>query len=72
MRVFFIQFCSWFIFILELTCPENCSNAGDCDTSTGQCECESGRHGFDCSSKILFVIELLTRGCLIKKFTNIL
>ena len=35
----------------ELSCPADCSNAGDCDTSTGQCLCDIGRHGADCSSK---------------------
>ena len=40
--------------ILEFTCPEDCSNAGNCDTSTGECSCFSGRHGIDCSSKYLF------------------
>ena len=35
-------------------CPggENpCSNHGQCDTSTGICSCEVGRHGKDCSSE---------------------
>ena len=34
-----------------MTCPADCSNAGDCDTSTGKCSCHIGRHGADCSSK---------------------
>ena len=33
----------------ELTCPENCNNAGKCDTSTGKCLCDSGKFGIDCS-----------------------
>ena len=36
--------------ILEFICPGNCSNAGSCDTSSGQCLCNDGRHGMDCSS----------------------
>ena len=36
---------------LELTCPGDCSNAGNCDTSTGKCSCVEGRHGLDCSSE---------------------
>ena len=35
----------------ELSCPADCSNAGDCNTSTGKCSCDIGRHGADCSSK---------------------
>ena len=35
---------------LELTCPGDCNNAGECDTSTGQCTCDAGRHDLDCSS----------------------
>ena len=38
-------------FFVELKCPGDCSNAGNCDTSTGQCTCDSGRHGLDCSSR---------------------
>ena len=38
----------------ELTCPGDCSNAGDCNTSTGQCTCIAGRHGSDCSSKYIY------------------
>ena len=38
---------------LDLTCPGDCSNAGICDTSTGQCSCDIGRHGPDCSSKLI-------------------
>ena len=40
----------------ELTCPGDCSNAGDCNTSTGQCTCSAGHHGSDCSSKYIFFI----------------
>ena len=36
---------------LELTCPGHCNNAGICNTSTGQCLCNVGIHGSDCSSK---------------------
>ena len=32
-----------------------CSVAGVCDTSTGQCICDLGRHGSDCSSKYFFL-----------------
>ena len=38
--------------ILERICPGNCNNAGTCNTVTGECSCNSGRHGTDCSSKI--------------------
>ena len=31
-----------------------CSVAGVCDTSTGQCICDFGRHGPDCSSEYFF------------------
>jgi len=31
-------------------CPGDCSNAGDCDTSTGTCQCFEGFSGDDCSS----------------------
>ena len=37
--------------IIELKCPGDCTNAGICDTSTGKCTCDTGRHGQDCSSK---------------------
>ena len=37
--------------ITELKCPADCSGAGICDTSTGTCLCNLGRHGIDCSSK---------------------
>ena len=40
------------IFSLELICPGDCSNAGNCDTSTGICLCDPGRNGTDCSSKL--------------------
>ena len=54
-----ITICNWYLIRLilttyvfvELTCPKDCSNAGDCNTSTGLCLCDSGRHGVDCSSK---------------------
>ena len=36
--------------ISEFICPGNCSNAGSCDTSSGQCLCNDGRHDMDCSS----------------------
>ena len=44
------------IFSLELICPGDCSNAGNCDTSTGICLCDPGRNGPDCSSKLLFAL----------------
>ena len=44
--------------LLEFTCPKSfgavCSVAGVCDTSTGQCICDLGRHGSDCSSEYFF------------------
>ena len=40
---------------LELKCPGDCSGAGVCDTGVGQCTCEPGRHGLDCSSEIIFL-----------------
>ena len=36
--------------ISEFICPGNCSNAGSCDTSSGECLCNDGRHDMDCSS----------------------
>ena len=42
--------------ISEIICPGNCSNAGSCDTSSGQCLCNDGRHDMDCSSNFLFLI----------------
>ncbi len=44
--------------ISELKCPGDCNNAGICDTSNGQCSCDNGRHGSDCSSKYEKVIEI--------------
>ena len=49
-NIFFIIF-----FILELKCPADCSGAGVCDTDVGECTCEPGRHGLDCSSEIIFL-----------------
>ena len=40
---------------LELKCPGDCSGAGVCDTAIGECTCEPGRHGLDCSSEIIFL-----------------
>ena len=37
--------------IQPLSCPNNCSGEGLCDSATGQCLCNSGRKGADCSSK---------------------
>ena len=41
-----------FSLISEFTCPEDCSGAGNCDVSVGECSCNVGRHGSDCSSKL--------------------
>ena len=49
---------SLYVFLSELSCPEDCSNAGDCNTSTGKCSCDDGRHGADCSSKRNFDVIL--------------
>ena len=38
--------------IIELKCPGDCNSAGICDTSTGKCTCDDGRHGQDCSSEL--------------------
>ena len=43
-----------YVFFTELKCPGDCSNAGTCNTTTGQCSCDLGRHGIDCSSKMNF------------------
>ena len=46
----------WSIFyVLELKCPADCSSAGVCDTNVGECTCDPGRHGLDCSSEIIFL-----------------
>ena len=34
-----------------MKCPEDCNNAGVCDSTTGKCTCDTGRHGGDCSCK---------------------
>ena len=36
-----------------MKCPGDCNNAGICNTSTGKCTCDIGRHGQDCSSEYL-------------------
>ena len=53
---FVVYFYSIFIFIIELKCPADCSGAGVCDTNIGQCTCDPGRHGVDCSSEIDFLV----------------
>ncbi|CAE7575903.1 DISP3 [Symbiodinium natans] len=35
----------------EIRCPGNCTNAGDCDTATGECSCFAGHLGEDCAVK---------------------
>ena len=54
----FFQLKLFFVCFSELTCPGDCSNAGICDTSSGQCSCDTGRHGPDCSSKQFSSIQL--------------
>lgn len=34
------------------TCPRNCSQHGDCNLLSGQCRCDKGYDGLDCSKKI--------------------
>ena len=34
-----------------LSCLNDCSGEGLCDSATGQCLCNSGTKGVDCSSK---------------------
>ena len=36
-------------YFTEFSCPADCSSAGNCDTSTGECSCDPGRFGADCS-----------------------
>ena len=36
-------------YFTELSCPADCSSAGNCDISTGECSCDPGRFGADCS-----------------------
>ena len=43
--------CESIIATQPLSCPNNCSGEGICDSATGQCLCNSGRKGTDCSSK---------------------
>ena len=53
-----------YVSFTELTCPSDCSNAGMCNTTTGQCSCDLGRHDLDCSSKMIskFIKECTTVG----------
>ncbi|KAM9966855.1 hypothetical protein ACTFIR_007090 [Dictyostelium discoideum] len=34
---------------IELSCPSNCLGNGICNTSTGECKCNSGYGSYDCS-----------------------
>lgn len=34
----------------RMSCPNNCSKAGLCDTSSGTCVCDIGFAGADCST----------------------
>ena len=46
-------------FFSEWICPGNCSDAGLCDTTTGKCSCDMGRHGSDCSSNLPPITEII-------------
>ena len=46
-------------FFLDIPCPGSigditCTGNGQCDFTTGQCTCNPGRHGSDCSSNSYF------------------
>ena len=53
---------NYFFPISEKLCPGGanpCSNHGQCDTSTGICSCEVGRHGKDCSSESVIYVSYI-------------
>jgi hypothetical protein len=37
----------------SLSCPSDCSGHGQCDTSTGACQCSIGWYGLACDAKML-------------------
>ena len=49
----------WFddkLLFLDILCPGGdnpCNGSGQCDLTIGECICDAGRHGSDCSSKII-------------------
>ena len=50
------------LFSSEIPCPGGdtpCDGHGQCNLTSGECSCEAGRHGFDCSSNIWIV----SNGC---------
>ena len=58
------------LFSSEIPCPGGdtpCDGHGQCDLTSGECSCEAGRHGFDCSSNIWIV----SNGCCLS-FCNFL
>ena len=51
-------------FFLDIPCPGSigdvtCTGNGQCDFTTGQCTCDQGRHGPDCSSNS-YILQLFS------------